>query len=94
MGKELPDGSHARGSFSVADESGGHHFEKIFGVAEEEIVFIAVVRVKGGAADVGAIEDMLDGDGFEGLFVHERDECIAEGISCAANTRVHFPVGG
>ena len=78
----------------MADESGGHHFEKIFGVAEEEIVFVAVVRVKGGAADMGAIEDMLDGDDFEGLFVHERDECIAEGISCAANTRVHFPFGG
>jgi hypothetical protein len=26
--------------------------------------------------------------------VHERDECIAEGISCAAYTRVHFPFGG
>jgi hypothetical protein len=43
---------------------------------------------------VGAIEDVLDGDGFEGLFEHERDECIAKHVSRAANTRVHSLFGG
>jgi hypothetical protein len=71
--EELLDGSDAVGGVSTPDKGGGHHFPKIFDVAEEEIVLVAVVRVEGGAADVCAIEDMLDGYGFEGLFVHQGD---------------------
>jgi len=94
VGEELLDGSDAVGSVVVADEGGRHHFEEIFDVAEEEIVFVAVVRIKGGSADFGAIEDALDGDAFEWLLVHERDEGISECVSRDANARVHFLFGG
>jgi hypothetical protein len=88
--EELLDGSDAIGSVVLADEGGGHHFPEIFDVAEEEIVLVAVVRIEGGAADVGAIQDMLDGDGFEGLFVHQGDESVAEAVTRGANAAVDF----
>jgi len=90
VGKEFLDGSDAVGGVSLPDKGGGHHLPEVFDVAEEEIVLVAVVRVKGGAADLGAIEDVLDGDGLEGLFVHESDESVAEAIACGANARVGF----
>jgi hypothetical protein len=37
---------------------------------------------------------VLHGDAFEWLLVHELDESIAEGVSRAANARVHFLFGG
>lgn len=94
MGKELVDGSDACGRVTVADESGGEHFEEIFGVAEEEIVFVAVVRVEGGAANVGAIEDVLDGDGLERLVVHKRDDGIAESVPGGADADIHLFLSG
>src|SRR5580698_3434429 len=63
VGKKLLDGGDAVGLVVVADECGGEHFEEVFDVAQEEIVLVAVVSVEGRAADFGAIEDLLDGDG-------------------------------
>jgi len=70
VSEELLDGSDAIGGVVVADEGSREHFEEVFDVAEEEIVFVAVVGIEGGAADFCAVEDVLDGDGLEGLFVH------------------------
>ena len=94
VGEKLLNGSDAVGGVVVANEGGGHHFEEVFDVAEEEIVFVAVVSVEGGAADLGAFEDVLDGDGFEGFFVHEGDQGIAKGVARGANTSVDFLFGG
>ena len=90
VGEELLDGSDAGRSVSVADEGGGHHFEKFFSVAKEEIVLVAVVTVERGAAHFCAIEHVLDGDRFEGLFVHEGDEGVAEVIARGSNAAVDF----
>jgi hypothetical protein len=90
VGKEFLNRSDAVGGVVVADEGGGHHFEEIFDVAEEEIVFVAVVRVEGGAADLSAIEDVLNSDRFERFFMHERDECIAKAIAGGTNAAVDF----
>jgi hypothetical protein len=88
--EELLDGSDAVGSVSVANEGGGEHFEEIFDVAEEEIIFVTVVSVEGGAADFGAIEDVLHSDGLEGLLVHEGDQSVAKVIARGANAAVDF----
>jgi thiazole synthase ThiGH ThiG subunit len=88
--EELLDGSDAVGGVSTPDKGSGHHFPEIFDVAKEEIVLVAVVRVEGGAADVGAIENMLDSDGFKVLFVHQGDEGVAEAVTCGANAAVEF----
>lgn len=90
VGKELLDGSDARGRVAVADQGCGEHFEEVFDVAEEEIVLVAVVSVERGAADFGAIQDVLDRDGLEGLFVHEGDQGIAKVIARGANAAVDF----
>jgi hypothetical protein len=47
------------------------------------------VGVKRGAAYFGTIQNVLDRDGFEWLFVHQGDEGIAKNISRGANTPVH-----
>jgi hypothetical protein len=90
VSKELLDGSDAHGSVTVAEEGGGEHFEEFFDVAEEEIIFVAVVGIEGGAADLCAIEDVLDGDAFEWFFVHECDEGIAKAVTRGANAAVDF----
>lgn len=90
VGKELLDGRDTIGFVAVAVEGGRHHFEEIFDVAEEEIVFVAVVRVEGGSADFGAIENVLDGDRFERLFVHQGNESIPKAIARGANAAVDF----
>jgi hypothetical protein len=88
VGKEFLNRSDAIGRVVVADESGGEHFEEVLDVAEEEIVFVAVVRVEGGAADFCAVKDVLDGDGLERLFVHEGDESITKAIAGGTNAAV------
>jgi len=90
VSEELLNGGDAIGRIVVTDEGGGKHFEEVFDVAEEEIVLIAVVGIKSRAADFGAVEDMLDGDGLERLFVHEGDESIAEAIASRTNATVEF----
>lgn len=92
--EKLLDGGDAVGSVAAANQGGGHHFPKVFDIAEEEIVLVAVVGVEGGAADFGAIEDMLDGDGLERLFVHEGDEGVTEAIARGANATVNFLFDG
>ncbi len=88
--EELLDGSDAVGGVFVADQGRGEHFEEVFNVAKEEIVLVAVVSVKSGATDFGAIQYVLDGDGLEGLFVHEGDQDIAKVIARGANAAVDF----
>jgi hypothetical protein len=94
VGEELLNGGDAVRGVVVANEGGGEHFEEVFDVAEEEIIFVAVVGIEGGAADFGAIEDVLDGDGLEGLFVHEGDEGVAEVIARGANAAIDFLFDG
>jgi hypothetical protein len=93
MGEELLDGGDAVGGVAAANQGGGHHFPEVFDVAEEKIVLVGVVGVKSGAADFGAIEDVLDSDGLEGLFVHEGDQSVAEAIAGGANAAVDFLFG-
>jgi hypothetical protein len=90
VGEELLDWSDAVGGVAAAHKSSGHQFPKVFYVAEEQIVLVAVVGVEGGAADFGAIEDVLDGDGLEWLFVHEGDQGVAKVIARGANAAVDF----
>lgn len=91
VSKELLDGSDAIGGVFVTDEDRGEHFEEVFDIAEEEIVFVAVVGIEGGTADFGAIQDVLDGDRVERLLVHESDEGVAKVIARGANATVDLP---
>lgn len=90
MGEEFADGGEAIGLIAAAFENGGNELEEIADVAEEEVILVAEMVVERGAANPGAIEDVLDGDGVEGLFLHEGDERVAEGIASAADAAIHF----
>lgn len=93
VGEEFLDGKEAAGGRLLIGEEAPHHFEEVFDVAEEEVVLIAEVGVEGGATDAGAVEDVLHGDGVEGLLLHELDEGVAEGVSGAADAAVGLGSG-
>ena len=88
--EELLDGSDTIGCVAIASKHGGKHFEEVFDVAEEEIILVAVVSVERGAADFGAVEDVLNRDGLKRPLLHECDEGVAESVACSANAAVHF----
>lgn len=88
VSEEFLDGEEARGGCSAAGEKSAHQFEEVFDIAEEEVVFIPVVGVEGGAGDTGAVEHLLHSDGVEGLFAHERDEGVPEGVAGAKGAAV------
>jgi hypothetical protein len=46
--------------------------------AEEEIFFVAVVRVEGRSPYVGPVEDVLDGDPLIALLGDEREQCVVQ----------------
>ena len=88
--EEFADGDEATGVVTFAVEGGGDQGEEIVDVAEKEVVFVADVIVEGGTADAGTVENVLNGDGVEGLFTHEGDERVTERVAGAANAAVHF----
>ena len=59
------------GFVAESREGRGHSLEKVLGVAEEEIVLVAIMRVEGGAAHSGALKNILHGDVVE-QFLHEQ----------------------
>ena len=74
----------------VAQQQGGHGLEKILQIAEKQVVFVAIVRVKRRASDVRAIKHLLDCDGVERLLLDQREQCIAQRVAGAANPAVDF----
>jgi hypothetical protein len=60
-----------------ARESHRHTFEKFVGVAQEEIVLIAKVRVESRATDSGPIQDILNRDLTERFFDKQFHQRIA-----------------
>lgn len=88
VGEELVDWGDSLGRGAAPCEEGRQTFEEVFDVAEKEVLFVAEMGVEGGAADAGAIEELLDGDVVEGLLLDETDERVAEDVAGAADTRV------
>jgi len=43
----------------LAIQHGGEGCEEVFDIAQEQILFVAIVNVEGGAADLGAIEHVF-----------------------------------
>jgi hypothetical protein len=88
VSKQLAHGSNATGNLTAPREQVGHGFEEVLDIAEKEIVFIAIVGIKGRAANVGAIEHVLHGNGVERLLVYKFHERIAERVSRAPNATI------
>jgi hypothetical protein len=88
VGEELFDWSEAAAWGAARGEKRAHGVEEIFDIAEEEVVFITEVGVESRATDVGAVEDLLDGDGIERLLLHELDEGVAESVAIAEDAAV------
>src|SRR2546423_8887370 len=65
-----------------------HHFEELFGIAKEEIVFISKMRVESGAAHLRAVEHILHSDVVERLLDKQRHHRVSEAIARAANALV------
>jgi hypothetical protein len=63
-----------------------HHLEEIFGVAQEQIVRVAVMCVKRGTTDLGAVEYVLHADLGKRLLVNERHQSSAQGVARPENT--------
>jgi hypothetical protein len=84
---------HRRDAFrlvSLIAECVAHGFAEHFELAEEQVVDVALVKVEGGSADAGAVEDILYSDFADGLLEDEIEKCGAELHACAADTGVVF----
>src|ERR1035441_8210975 len=86
--KQLADGGDPVRRVLIAQQQGGHCLEKLFEVAEEEVILVAVVGVKRGASDVSSVEDLLHCDRVEGLLLDQGKEGVAQCIAGAADTAV------
>src|SRR5215469_10151080 len=53
-------------------------------------MLIAIVLVEGGAADLGAIENVLHRNVLEPTLLHERHEGIAQRITSALDSLIHL----
>ena len=59
-------------------ESRAHRFQKYLKLAEQQVIFVAEVKIKGGSADGCAIQHFLDCHIVERLFVNQRHQSTAE----------------
>jgi hypothetical protein len=59
----------------------GHHFPEVLDIADKQIIFIAVVRIKGGPTYSGAIQHFLHGNRLEWPLMHQLNQRIAERVS-------------
>jgi hypothetical protein len=64
--------------------------EQLMDSADEQVVFSAKMHVEGGTAHVGAIQDLLYGDLFIGLFASERNECLNPAILRQFSVSLHI----
>src|SRR5262249_8727706 len=61
MGKKLRDRRHSIRLLAAPAESSGPHFERLFHLAEEQVILVAVVNIKSRPAHRGTVEDLLYG---------------------------------
>jgi len=93
MGAKLADRKNTARPIFPPRQQTGNHFKKVLDVAHEQIVLAAVVRVKSGAAHLGAIEHILHRDLGPGLFLHKNNQGIAEHIPSPGYAAIDLPCG-
>ena len=64
--------------------------EHALNFAHQHIVFAAELGVKGGAADIGAVDDLPHGDPVVPLLAHQREERVDDETAAASRTPVRF----
>jgi hypothetical protein len=74
MSEEFCDYGDAPRRVGRTGEMCGDRLEELVQVSEQQVNFVAVVSVKGGAADVCAVEHVLHADLAERLLLHERSQ--------------------
>src|SRR5207302_8232411 len=70
-----------------------HSLEELVHVAKEKVVLVAVVRVKGSAADAGVIQNILHGDVVEMPLVKQLHQGAAESVASALHPLILFATG-
>lgn len=90
VGTEFRYGSETLRACAAARQPGRKPLKKVFDIAEKQIVLVAIMRIKGRAADTGAVENLLHRNIFERFLADQLDERIAQGVACAKNTPVRF----
>src|SRR5258708_13021143 len=56
--------------------------------ADKQLIFVAEVSVDGRSADIGAVQDFLNGDGVITLLVDEGNERLAQEALCLLNSPI------
>ena len=90
VGEQLLHGQEALRVAALPFQRSRNLLEKIFDIAEEQIIFVAVVQVKSGTGNSGAVQYVLDGDFVEGFLLHERDQGIAEQVTGMQSATIGF----
>ena len=89
--KEFGDRHHAMRSVFAITERVAHGFKERLQLADEQVVFVAVVEVKGGAADARPVENVLYGDVVDGLLDDEVEQRGAQLQARAADAGIRSP---
>src|SRR5207302_9556930 len=88
--KELAHRRDAVGFFLAPREHRSYRLKKLIGVAEEEIILVAVVNIESGAADSRPIKHVLHRDRVKRLLLHENDQRVSQTVAGTQHAAVSF----
>src|SRR5579863_6905634 len=91
MCKQFGDRHHAMRFVFAITERVTDGFKERLQLAHEQVVFIAIVEVEGGAADARSVENVLYGDIVDGLLNDEVKKRGAQLQSRAADAGIRGP---
>lgn len=93
MREELADRSNPVGLIVACREQVGHSFEELVYIAQKQVVLVAIVLVKGRAADLRAIKDFLNSYVVERLREQQSNQSIAEPVARPSDAPVDLLSG-
>src|SRR6185312_16135561 len=81
---------HAHRLLPAPRENSARLFEEVLDIAQEQIVLVAIVRIKSRPADFRTVQHILHRDLVERLFDHQLDQRIAEHVAPPGNSDIEF----
>src|SRR5260370_32471294 len=91
MAEEVAEGGKAVGDRSKPYQMICHHLKEVLNVAEEQVIFVAIVRIESRTANARPVQHVQHSDFLERFLVHQFDQGVAEHISRAADTAIGLP---
>src|SRR6266852_4475907 len=76
--------------FLANAERRAHHFQELLELAEEQVIFVAVVKIKGGTTDRGAVQHFLHRHVIDRLLLDQRHQSTAEPLTRTPYALIHL----